>query len=245
MKQTEKNINEKSKQDNQETTLDKYEFLKEFAKEVEESLNEFNELTPKITEKACKHNIVIVNASDEDYITMSGIVTFSIPSMMFTQSEQSIKLDFDGTPLDISEKRYSKFLRCFRYCFGWSWLFKIDEIDYEIFNHKCNGYNWCQGIVFYLNDLEEEYINIEKIDKFGKICAEGKKLYPRTEVAKVDITYDSGEKETMSLCISDTTRCPIVAFKNNIYLLPWEDIVSLAVKSGLADKIRLVGENDA
>ena len=234
---TQKEINPDSKFQDSDN---KYDFLKKFAQRVENVLNRFNDITPEIQQLAHGKNIVIVHALNEDYIHLRGAIVHDVMSTMLTSSEQSIKLDYDGTPLDPSETSYSRILRCFRYSFDWPWLFKIDDIDFEIFNHKCNDVNYCQGIVFYLEDLEEKFIDANNKTRFGYLDYDKTKNYPRRTIGSVNIKNEkTHEQSEMLLTLSKTNLCPILEYKDGLFILPWEDIIALAMQSGIADTISL------
>ena len=232
--------NNTQKLDNKSVESDRYKYLKDYAKRIEHSLNRFSDVSDTLLNIGKNKGIVIVYAEGEDYIRLRGAINHNIESTMYLESEQTIKLDFDGTPLDANEKCFSTRLRCFRYCFNWSWCFKIDDIDFEIFNHYNDNVKWCQGIVFYLDDLKDEYIDVTRKNTYGKVDTEGKTFYPRHHISNVKVNYSDGSVDTMKLCVSDVTYCPIVEFKDKVFVLSWEDIVTFALKSELSAELKTI-----
>lgn len=229
-----KQTNEESKQ----TTQGKYEVLKGFAHKIEATINRAGKITPAILREAKENGIVIVHATSEDFIEFEGAITHKVESTMFNNCTQSIKLDYDGTPLDSSENGFSKILNCFRFQFGWSWYFKFADsnFDYEIFNVESNGVAWCQGVCFYLKDLEIKTFNYNEKNSFGSVEVEKDKFYPRSYLGKINLTDTKTKKESIILiALSDATYCPILQCGDNLFVLPWEDILALACKSGFIE----------
>ena len=218
--------------ESKQTTQDKYEVLKGFAHKVEANYARYERMTAPIVQEAVEKGIVIVYAEDEERVLFLGAKMQEVASTMLNSCEQVIKLDFDGTALDDSEEEYSAQLRCYRYSFGWSWLFKLENVQYEIFNDRTDGVNFCQGIVFYLEDLaDKKIIDVNCKNEYGFV--DDKNNFRRETVKFIKNRTNNREVE---LALDCQTKCPFVVAGNKIFVLDWIDILGLAIKAGLFDE---------
>ena len=224
-----------------ETTQEQLKFLNAFAKRIENNLSRYGKITASVEIEAKKQGIVIIHAEDDETINFHGAVHQQVASTMFMTCEQEIKLDRDGTALDISENNYSAIVKCFRYAFDWAWSFKIgDNIEYIPFGHiTSDGVRWCQGIVFYLDSLFQRFtVEVDDSTSFGSI-SKGTSI----DREKVLIIGNKQDNSTIEFALENEYKTPLVIYKNKTFKLPWLDILALAMKADLFCEEKLDGKS--
>lgn len=224
-----------------ETTQEQLKFLNTFARRIENNLSRYGRITASVEIEAKKQGIVIIHAEDDETINFHGAVHQQVASTMFMTCEQEIKLDRDGTALDISENNYSAIVKCFRYAFDWAWTFKIgDNIEYIPFGHITNdGVKWCQGIVFYLDSLFQRFtVEVDDSTSFGSI-SKGTSI----DREKVLIIGNKQDNSTIEFALDSEYQTPLVIYKDKTFKLPWLDILALAMKANLFCEEKPDGES--
>lgn len=214
-----------------EITKEQLEFLKGFAHRIENNLSRYGRITGSVIVEAKMKGIVIVHAEDDELIHFHGAVNQQVASTMLNTCEQEIKLDRDGIALDSSEESYSAIVKCYRYSFDWSYLFKItDNIEYIPFRHITkDGVKWCQGIVFYIDELYQRFtVEVDDKTSFGSVVNRSD-----IEREKILVIENKRNNRNIEFALESEYKSPLVIYNGKTYKLPWLDILGLAMKSSL------------